>query len=73
MNRQNFLKLVAVGSAGLLLPAELNAAVAISQAYSVDQLIGKSPRDLVGNSYLTTMQRDTAKALKLMQEASTLR
>ena len=70
MNRQNFLKLVAVGSAGLLLPAELNAAVAISQAYSVDQLIGKSPRDLVGNSYLTTMQRDTAKALKLMQEAA---
>lgn len=70
MNRQNFLKLAAVSTAGLLLPAELNAAVAISQAYSVDQLIGKSPRDLVGDSYLTTMQRDTAKALKLMQKAA---
>ncbi len=40
------------------------------QDYTPQELIGKAPRDLIGNTYVTTMQRDTAKALKLMQEAA---
>jgi len=70
MKRQRFLKLSAVGTAGLLLSHKLHAKMILNQAYSRDELIGKAPRDLVGNSYLTTMQRDTAKALGLMQEAA---
>lgn len=70
MKRQKFLKLAAVGTSGLILPGKLHAALTMTQEYSIDELIGKSPRDLVGDSYLTTMHRDTAKALKLMQEAA---
>lgn len=67
MKRQTFLKLAAIGTTGMLLPSELGAKVVLDQDYSRDQLIGKSPKDLVGDSYLTTMQRDTSVALNLMQ------
>lgn len=70
MRRQRFIKLTGIGATGLLLPHNLYANFTQDPAYSVDELIGKAARDLVGNSYLTTMQRDTAEALNAMQEAA---
>lgn len=40
------------------------------QDYTRDQLIGKGNPDLVGNSYLSTMHRDTKKALEAMTQAA---
>lgn len=40
------------------------------QDFTRDQLIGKGNPDLVGDSYLTTMHKETAAALKKMQTAA---
>jgi hypothetical protein len=69
MDRALFLKLISSSAPALLLPGKLWAEDYI-QDYTPQELIGKAPRDLVGSTYLTTMQRDTARALKLMQETA---
>ena len=69
MNRSVFLKLIGSSATALLLPSKLWAEDNI-QEYTPEELIGKAPRDLVGNTYLTTMQRDTAAALRSMQAAA---
>lgn len=70
MKRKRFINLTALGTASFLLPPELYGRINMSQEYSIDELIGKAPRDLVGDTYLTTMHRDAARALNLMQVAA---
>ena len=67
MKRSNFLKsLLLIGGAyGLSSFKTLTL-----QDYTRDQLIGKGNPDLVGDSYLTTMHKETAVALKKMQSAA---
>ena len=69
MKRTVFLKLISASTSALLVPSSLFASD-LMQAYTTPELIGKAPRDLVGSTYLSTMQRDTAAAFNRMQEAS---
>ncbi len=65
MNRKEFLKTsLFLGGVSLLPSFSENP---LLQEYSTPQLIGKGNPDLVGDSYLTTMHRETAKALQNMK------
>lgn len=68
MNRKEFLKTTFVAGGIILLPSF--RPLPLFQGYTRNQLIGKGNPDLVGNSYLTTMHKDAAGALKKMSEAA---
>ncbi|NDB02341.1 MAG: D-alanyl-D-alanine carboxypeptidase family protein [Flavobacteriaceae bacterium] len=77
MKRSHFIKTMGLGSLGVGLDHPLwsttvkaNSTKVVGQSYTIDELIGKNPRDLVGDTYLTTMQKDTALALGQMQAAA---
>lgn len=68
MDRNEFLKISALLSGGLLLPSfVLNTP---TQTFTRAQLIGKGNPDIEGSSYTSTMHKETSKALQKMTAAA---
>jgi LAS superfamily LD-carboxypeptidase LdcB len=65
MNRKEFLKTSLLLGGISLLPSFYEGD--LLQDFSQNQLIGKGNLDIVGDSYLTTMHKETAEALKRMK------
>ncbi|GAB5400661.1 MAG: hypothetical protein Aureis2KO_22460 [Aureisphaera sp.] len=69
MNRKDFIKtsLIITGACSLFPSLSLGM---VQDGYTRDQLIGKYNEDIAGNSYTSTMHRETAKALSKMKAAA---
>jgi len=67
MNRLEFLHRIFLMGGALGLSSFNNP---FPQEYTLEQLIGKGNPDLMGDSYLTTMHKETAQALMKMREAA---
>ncbi len=69
MNRKDFIKTTFIGAVGWGLLTSLTDSV-FQEPFTREQLIGKGNPDISGDSYTSTMHKDTAKALQQLKEAA---
>ncbi|RMA57774.1 M15 family metallopeptidase [Ulvibacter antarcticus] len=69
MNRNKFIKITALASAGIGILPQLSFR-SFQESFTRDQLIGKGNKDIVGNTYTSKMQKDTSEAFQKMKLAA---
>lgn len=69
MNRKQFIKTSLLLGGATFLSGSFTS-IKLNEDFTLNQLIGKGNPDLTGNTYLTTMHKETALALQKMKDAA---